>query len=193
MHSPFVARPRRTPRGAAGARARPASATSAHGGVAISQHRLQQLGLDLAVALVGVDDRLDLVGELERLAVEDHQLLLDAQRVARAGELGLHRRRTVGPGTQVTRNRGECAHGARLRREALHPRLRSPGLLPEEDVRDRGRPDAGADGDDRRRQAADLRGHGAGGRARRRRARRPACWSTSSSAATSPSRPRRRA
>ncbi len=54
------------------------------------QHALQQLGLDLAVALVGVDDGLDLVGELERLAVEDHQLLLDAQRVARPGELGVH-------------------------------------------------------------------------------------------------------
>ena len=44
------------------------------------------------------------------------------------------------------------------------------GLLPEEDVRDRGRPDAGADADDLRRQAPDLRGHGARRRAGRRRA-----------------------
>ena len=50
----------------------------------------EQLGLDLSLALVGVDDGLDLVGELEGLGVEDHQLLLDAQRVARPGELGVH-------------------------------------------------------------------------------------------------------
>jgi hypothetical protein len=54
------------------------------------QHRLQQLGLDLALTLVGLDDGVDLVRQGERLPVEDHQLFLDAERVARPGELGPH-------------------------------------------------------------------------------------------------------
>ena len=50
-----------------------------------------------------------------------------------------------------------------------------------------GDPDDGADGDDRRRQAPDLRGHGEGGRARLgAAATRSASSSTSSSAATIP-------
>src|SRR5215216_8093200 len=71
------------------------------------------------------------------------------------------------------------SHGARLRRKAVHPGVRPPRVVPEEDVRDPGRSHPGGDGDDRRRQAADLRGDGAGraarGRCRRdRRARRRA-------------------
>src|SRR5690242_3801384 len=58
--------------------------------------------------------------------------------------------------------------GPGIRRKAVHPGVRPPRLVPEEDVRHRGRPDAGGDPDDRRRQAADLRGHAGGGPARGR-------------------------
>ncbi len=54
-----------------------------------------------------------------------------------------------------------------------------------------GDPTPGADGDDLRRQAADLRGHAGGGTRGAPRPSTPACWSTSSSAPTSPSEPGR--
>ena len=46
------------------------------------EHRLHQLGLDLPRRR-GLEHRLDRVDQLERLGVEDHQLLLDADRVSR--------------------------------------------------------------------------------------------------------------
>ena len=52
--------------------------------------RLQQLGLDAAGGRILPQDRVDLVREVQRAGVEDHQLLLDADRVARPGELVLH-------------------------------------------------------------------------------------------------------
>src|SRR3954452_3816881 len=53
------------------------------------EHRLHELRLDLAVRRVLLQ-ALDRVHELERLGVEDHQLLFDADRVRGAGELRLH-------------------------------------------------------------------------------------------------------
>ena len=76
--------------------------------------------------------------------------------------------RRVRGSTVRTTSRGND-HGPRLRRQAVHPGLRPPRVVPEEDVRDRGRSDGGGDQDHLRRQEADLRGHGEGGRARRRR------------------------
>src|SRR5215213_1138715 len=63
------------------------------------------------------------------------------------------------------------SHGARLRRKAVHPGVRPPRVVPEEDVRDPGRSHARGDRDDRRREAPYLRGHGARGPARGRRGR----------------------
>jgi hypothetical protein len=55
------------------------------------EHRLVELGLDVAAAVRGIlEEILDRVREIPRLAVDDHQLLLDAQRVARPGEVRLH-------------------------------------------------------------------------------------------------------
>ena len=53
------------------------------------EHRLHQLGLDLA-DLGGLEQRFDRADELERRAVEDHQFLFDANRVGRACEPVLH-------------------------------------------------------------------------------------------------------
>jgi hypothetical protein len=55
------------------------------------EHRLHELGLDLAFGAV-LEELLDRVGELERLPVDDHELLLDAQRVALRGEVLVHPR-----------------------------------------------------------------------------------------------------
>ena len=60
----------------------------------------------LAAAEKGLDDRVDLVRQGERLPVEDHQLLLDTERVARPGELGPHGRRRVRPRSLSRGNRG---------------------------------------------------------------------------------------
>ena len=76
-------------------------------------------------------------------------------------------------------------HASRISRKALHPGVRPSRLVPEEDVRDRGRPHRRGDRDDRRRQAPDLRGHARGGPDAAPRRARPVCWSTSSSARTS--------
>ena len=59
------------------------------------QHRLEQLRLDVLVLAVLLEHRLDRVGQRQRLGVEDHQLLLDPDREAGAGELRLHRPRRV--------------------------------------------------------------------------------------------------
>ena len=61
------------------------------------EHRLHELGLDLAVGAV-LEELLDRVGELERLSVDDHELLLDAQRVALRGEVLVHARAGAYPG-----------------------------------------------------------------------------------------------
>jgi hypothetical protein len=53
------------------------------------EHRLHELGLDLAVGRV-LEQRLDGVGEVAGLRVEDHQLLLDPERVTGTGEVRLH-------------------------------------------------------------------------------------------------------
>src|SRR5947199_2231626 len=48
------------------------------------EHRLHQLGVDSGLELVaadGCEDRVDVLDEVERLAVEQHVLLLDAERV----------------------------------------------------------------------------------------------------------------
>ena len=76
------------------AAARPASAVFGARLGRDLEHRLHQLGLDLARVGCGVlEQRLDRVDEVEDLGVDDHQLLLDADRVARPGEVVLHRRR----------------------------------------------------------------------------------------------------
>jgi hypothetical protein len=62
------------------------------------QHRLHKLGLDLPVGRF-LEQRLDRVDELVRLAVDDHQLLFDADRVGRAGERVLHGAETYPAGT----------------------------------------------------------------------------------------------
>src|SRR4051795_3442402 len=59
-------------------------------------------------------------------------------------------------------------YGAGLRRQAVHPRVRPPRVVPKEDVRYPGRPERGGDPDDLGRQAPHLRGNGQGGGARRR-------------------------
>src|SRR5919197_64193 len=64
--------------------------------------------------------------------------------------------------------RQKDGYGARLRRQAVHPRVRPPRLVPEEDVRHPGRSHRGRDPQDRRYQAPDLRGDGQGRRAWRR-------------------------
>ena len=67
----------------------PASVMLAHGIGGDLEHRLHQLGLDLARGR-GLEHRLDRVDELERLGVEDHQLLLDPERVRVSLEAVLH-------------------------------------------------------------------------------------------------------
>jgi hypothetical protein len=54
------------------------------------EHRLHQLGLDLTRRR-RLEQALDRVDQLERLGVEDHQLLLDPDRVGRSDEFVLHR------------------------------------------------------------------------------------------------------
>jgi hypothetical protein len=54
------------------------------------EDRLEQLRLDAVVLAVLLEDSLDRVGERQRLGVEDHQLLLDPDREAGAGEVRLH-------------------------------------------------------------------------------------------------------
>src|SRR5690606_18754223 len=56
------------------------------------QHGLHELALDLALRgpRVPLEHRLDRVDELIRLAIDDHELFLDADRVARPGEVMLH-------------------------------------------------------------------------------------------------------
>src|SRR5579859_2015022 len=66
----------------------------------------------------------------------------------------------------------EVGNGSGIRRKALRPRVRPPGLISEEDVRNRGRSLARGDRDDFFGQAADLRGHAEGGRAGPGRIRR---------------------
>ena len=84
---------------------------------------------------------------------------------------------------------GDRHDDRRIRQAAVHPAVRPSRLVPDEDVRLEGRADRRADGGDRRRQAGDLRR--LQGRRRRRRAqgRRPASWSTSSSAPPSSATP----
>ena len=53
------------------------------------EHRFHQLGLDLAGG-GRLEQRLDRVDQLERLPVEDHQLLFDPDRVRRARKLVFH-------------------------------------------------------------------------------------------------------
>ena len=53
------------------------------------QDGLHQLGFDVAGGR-GLEHRLDGVDELEGLGVEDHQLLLDPDRVCVSGEAVLH-------------------------------------------------------------------------------------------------------
>ena len=53
------------------------------------EHRLHQLRLDLATGR-WLEECLDRVDQLERIGVEDHQLLLDPDRVGGAGELVVH-------------------------------------------------------------------------------------------------------
>jgi hypothetical protein len=53
------------------------------------EHRLHQLRLDLPRRRL-VEERLDRVREREGVGIDDHQLLLDADRVARTPESGLH-------------------------------------------------------------------------------------------------------
>ena len=55
------------------------------------EHRFHQLGFDLAGGS-RFEQRLDGVDELERLGIEDHQLLLDPERVRRPRESMLHAR-----------------------------------------------------------------------------------------------------
>ena len=55
------------------------------------EHRLHQLRLDLTVRR-GLEQALDRVDEVEALGVDDHQLFLDADRVAGPGEAVLHAR-----------------------------------------------------------------------------------------------------
>ena len=55
------------------------------------EHGLVELGLDLLLRALGVlEEVFDRVHEIPRLALDDHQLLLDAERVARAAEVRLH-------------------------------------------------------------------------------------------------------
>ena len=60
------------------------------------EHRLVELGLDAAHVVVAarraavIEDLLDRAHEVPGLALDDHQLLLDAERVARAAEVRLH-------------------------------------------------------------------------------------------------------
>jgi hypothetical protein len=70
------------------------------------QDRLHELRLDLAVRRV-LEERLDRVHQVERPGVADHQLLFDADRVARPGEVVLHSAAsiTVDPYTQERPNR----------------------------------------------------------------------------------------
>ena len=63
------------------------------GGRGDLEHRLHQLGLHVARSLGdGLEHGLDAVDELERLGIDDHELLFDPQRVARAREPVLHAR-----------------------------------------------------------------------------------------------------
>ena len=157
-------------------------------------HRLHQLGLDLALQLgvLGVlEQALDRIGQIEGLVIDQHELLLDPEGVGGPGEPVLHGAIVSGA---VGRKRGitrvhsvRRSNGTRLRRHALHPGFRPSRVVPEEDVRNRGRPHARGDRPDRGREAPDLRGHaqghgagpragherGSGGRAVRR-ADRPA-------------------
>ena len=57
------------------------------------EHRLHQLGLDLALGAYSSSSASIALTSVERLVVEDHQLLLDAERVAWGPlNFGLHRR-----------------------------------------------------------------------------------------------------
>ena len=54
------------------------------------EHGLQQLGLDLAARRLLADDLVDRAREVQRARIEDHQLLLDPDGVARPDETVLH-------------------------------------------------------------------------------------------------------
>src|SRR5262245_3795990 len=54
------------------------------------EHGLHQLRLELAVRRL-LDQLVDGVDQRVRAAIEDHQLLLDADRIRGAGEIRLHR------------------------------------------------------------------------------------------------------
>src|SRR3954469_7959397 len=55
------------------------------------EHRFVELGLDFLLRALGLFEQvLDRVHEIPRLALDDHQLLLDAERVAGAAEVRLH-------------------------------------------------------------------------------------------------------
>src|SRR6185503_2340089 len=57
------------------------------------EHGLHQLGLDVALGRRHrFEHGLDAIHELERLGIDDHELLFDAQRVAGARESVLHAR-----------------------------------------------------------------------------------------------------
>ena len=149
-----------------------------------------QLGLDLARRASASSSSASIALARSSVSrVEDHQLLLDADRVARPGEVRLHRR---GSGTRrsMTHRQADDRGGptmalgydGKLYILAFDHR----GLVPEEDVRDRGRsrprrrPRRSADAKQLIYEGMDIaveRG--------RRAPTRPACSSTSSSAATS--------
>ena len=86
------AEPIRSPRRSAAAatlarsarRCAPAGARVGRGGRRDLQHGGEQLGLDAVVARALLEQHVDRVRERERLGIEDHQLLLDADRVAAA-------------------------------------------------------------------------------------------------------------
>ena len=166
------------------------------GSVATSSTDSCSSGLISPASTVGVlEHRLDRVGELERLGVEDHQLLLDADRVAGAGELVLHGAGSL-PGGRLARRQNDfegrrtvmaLGYDGKLYILAFDHR----GSFQKKMFGIQGDPTDEETQHDRRRQAPHLRGHGQGGRSRAPRPGPPACSSTSSSAATSPPRPRR--
>ena len=88
QEQPSLARRSRPRRAAASRSSSPAAATSSHGVVAISSTDCISSGFTWPSSSVGHrgEDRLDLLGEVEIVGVEDHQLLLDADRERRPVE-----------------------------------------------------------------------------------------------------------
>ena len=112
------------------------------------EHRLEQLGLDLA-------RRPPYSSSTASIALASANV--SASRIISSSSMPIVKLGPVNFGSigrvqyeasqaDTTFEPGEAHHGARLRRQALHPRLRPPGLVPEEDVRDRGRARRRGDG-----------------------------------------------